>query len=538
MPSFVRWLPHMTINVLVILAFTMLGGTCATGEVEGAADPRVVIDTGELEGTHFGANPEEVAFLGIPYAAPPTGKWRWRPPQAAPSWQGVRKAAAFGPACPQLASSWLPEMLGRRQMVTGEACLYLNVWTTQLHSTAKAPVMVWIHGGGNIEGSQEWPPLGPTLAKHGVVVVTINYRLGVFGFLSHPALSTESAQHSSGNYGLLDQIEALKWVQRNIEKFGGDPRNVTAFGASSGSLDICDLMASPLSTGLFQKAILQSGFCVDSMSATLSEAEKRGNTFVQSLGVLDDAHTLEKLRALPAEQVLQSAANDGAMDFDPVVDGWILPAQPSRTFAQGKQARMPVIVGSNSDEVSIFASPIVGGTSYRPKTVSEYRDWLRHTFHELAQEAFQLYPADSDRDVPKAFLDLDSDFQFGFGAWLLARETQAIGENAFLYNLTYAGKGEFAALGAFHSEESILLSKRYWTSWVSSPNDGKLSNIIINYWTQFAGSSHPTGPDAPPWPPYDPRRDLCQELGSHVGQIQTPRSRRFNIFQKVLNQAP
>ena len=191
-----------------VLFVTLLASSGAPLKASAPVAPRVTIDAGVLEGTQFSANPSDIAFLGIPYAAPPVGELRWRSPQRPARWQGVRKAASYGPACPQLPSPWLPEMLGRKQLITDEACLYLNVWTTNLFATSKVPVMVWIHGGGNIEGSQEWPPLGPVLAKQGVVVVTINYRLGVFGYFSHPALTAESPHHSSGNYGLLDQMEA------------------------------------------------------------------------------------------------------------------------------------------------------------------------------------------------------------------------------------------------------------------------------------------------------------------------------------------
>jgi para-nitrobenzyl esterase len=503
----------------------------------------VTIDAGILSGTHFDADPADVAFLGIPYAVAPVGDLRWRPPQPTAAWPGVREAKAFGPACPQLPSGWLPEMLGRKQMVTDEACLYLNVWTTNLSAGSdaqsqkqrKAPVMVWIHGGGNVEGSQEWPPLGPALARHGVVVVSVNYRLGVFGFLSLPGLTGESAQHVSGNYGLLDQMEALKWVQRNIDRFGGDPANVTVFGASSGSLDICDMMASPLSAGLFEKAILQSGFCVDSTSPTLAEAEGQGKILAQQFGVSgDDASAIQTLRAIPAERMLQQAALDQQIDFNPIVDKWVLPDQPERIFAQGRQARVPIIVGSNADEVSIFASPMVGGKSHRPKTIAEYQEWLKKNFHDLAAEAFAAYPAKTDSDVPRAFLAADTDDGFGFGAWLLARETEAIGQHAFLYSFTYVGSGQFASLGAFHSEESILLSKRYWTSWVSSPDDEPMSERIIDYWTQFARTSRPDGPGLAAWPAYDSRTDRYQELGRHTGQI-APDTSRFKVFMKRYN---
>jgi para-nitrobenzyl esterase len=519
-----RFIPTLLLTVL---------GACAT--LPAQPSPHVILQGGVLEGAHFGKDPANAAFLGIPYAASPVGNLRWQPPQPPPPWSGVRQAKAFGPACPQLPSAWLPETLGRKQMITDEACLYLNVWTTDLASKTRLPVMVWIHGGGNIEGSQEWPPLGPTLASHGVVVVSINYRLGVFGFFAHPALSAESAHHASGNYGMLDQMQALRWVHQNIGKFGGDPNQVTVFGASSGSLDICDLMASPLAVGLFQRAILQSGFCVDSNASLLSKAEMRGVGLAKILGIANNTQTLANLRAIPADMLLKTAAADPDEDFDPIVDDWVLPQQPLEIFAEGKQARIPVLLGSNADEVSIFASPIVGGSSNHPKTVAAYRQWLGNRFHARADEVFAAYPALTDSQVPQTFVKMDSDFDFGFGAWLMARETQATGQSAFLYRFTYVGSGELASLGAFHSEESILLSKKYWKSWAISPSDEKLSNIIIKYWTQFAKTSYPASLATPPWPPYDPAANQAQELGRHVGQIPLPNLAGMKAFQNVMN---
>jgi len=500
-------------------------------------DPlRVRTDSGILEGETFDSNPADMEFLGIPYAAPPTGDLRWRPPQARRSWTGVRKATAYGPACPQLPSTWLPEMLGRREMVTSEACLYLNVWTTNLSGHLKQPVMVWIHGGGNVQGSQEWPPLGPVLARQGVVIVTINYRLGLFGYFSHPALTAESPHLSSGNYGLLDQMAALRWVHDNIAQFGGDPDQVTVFGASSGSLDVCDLLASPLAAGLFRGAIMQSGVCVDGLAPSLEHQEADGLRIAKDLGIESGPEALKKLRALPANELLDRAAREKDVDFNPVFDGWVFHEQPALTFEHGRQAKVPVIVGSNADEVSIFASPIVGGQSYRPKTVAQYRQWLTQAFSAHANQVFAAYPAHADGEVPRSFGDMDTDSEFGFGAWLLAREVAGSGENAYLYNFTYLGSGKFRELGAFHSEESMLLSKKYWTSWARSPDDEKLSNLLIQYWVQFAKRLNPDTAGAPPWPPYNPNTDRCQELGRNVGDMPTPRAARFKVFEEMLKE--
>jgi para-nitrobenzyl esterase len=518
----------MTLAVLAVL----LAGL-QRNQVLGESHPRVVLQAGILEGNHFGPSTKYAAFLGIPYAAPPVGDLRWRPPQPPASWQGVRPANRYGPACPQLPSPWLPEMLGRKQMITDEACLYLNVWTGNLGGRAKLPVMVWVHGGGNIEGSQEWPPLGPTLAAHGVVVVTINYRLGVLGFFSHPALTEESSHQASGNYGLLDQMAALRWVQHNIDRFGGDPQRVTVFGASSGALDICDLMASPLANGLFQRAIMQSGVCVDSLAPLLAGAEASGVRIAADLGGKGPG-SLAKLRAVPADELVRKAADEKDVDFNPVVDGWVFHQQPALTFSQRDQAGVPVIVGSNADEISIFASPLVGGTSYRPKSVDEYRQWLSREFHSHADAVFAAYPARTNAQVPAAFRAMDTDYQFGFGARLLAHEMAAAGQRAYLYIFTNVGAGQFAALGAFHSEESMFLSKKYWTTWVNSPGDARLSSAIIDYWVQFAKAGTPSNPGLPPWPAYRPGEPVAQELGSHVGQIPIPRAAKRDVFQEIL----
>jgi para-nitrobenzyl esterase len=525
--------------LFILLAWMVLPlcGSALSSPLPSDKTPRITLRQGTLAGIHFGASPENTAFLGIPYATQPVGDLRWKPPRPPPSWKGVRSATHFGPACPQTPSGWLPEMLRRKQLVTDEACLYLNVWTTNLSATRKVPVMVWIHGGGNVEGSGEMPPLGPALAAQGVVVVTLNYRLGAFGFFAYPALSAESPHHVSGNYGLMDQIAAMQWVRQNIRRFGGDPSQITVFGASSGSLDICNLMASPQAAELFQRAILQSGVCVDSVFPNLREAETNGVRLASDLGVKPGANpslALAALRKLPAERILQTAANDPQIDLEPAVDGWFFREEPAVTFADGRQAKIPTIVGSNADEISIFASPIVGGTPHWPKTVAEYRHWLRQRFHGLAEQVFAAYPAHSDAEVPPVFQRMDTDFDFGYGARLMAREMARIERKTYLYRFTYVGAGEFASLGAFHMEPSMFLSKIYWPGWVHRPYDAILSRTMIGYWIRFAKTGDPNGHGLPTWPAYTAKTDECQELGRRIGPKRVPRADRLGIFDADL----
>jgi para-nitrobenzyl esterase len=293
-------------------------------------------------------------------------------------------------------------------------------------------------------------------------------------------------------------------------------------------------MASPLANGLFQRAILQSGVCVDSLAPLLSGAEASGVQIAADLGAGNGPDALAKLRAQPADELVRKAADEKDVDFNPVVDGWVFHQQPAVVFSQGDQTRVPVIVGSNADEVSIFASPLVGGSSYRPKSLDEYRQWLSRAFHSHADAVFAAYPARSDAQVPAAFRAMDTDYQFGFGARLLAHEMASAGQRAYLYMFTNVGAGQFAALGAFHSEESMFLSRKYWTSWVNSPGDAQLSNTIIDYWVQFAKVAKPSASGLPQWPAYRPMEPMAQELGSHVGQTPIPRGAKQSVFEEIL----
>lgn len=519
----------------VVMAGWMALAVAAQAQAHGRA-PEARIDSGVVRGVPLTGLPQGGEFLGIPYAAQPVGALRWRAPEPAPHWSGVRAATVWGPACMQRPSTWLPEMLGVREMPTSEACLYVNVWTPELDPAKKLPVLVWIHGGGNVEGSGEWPEgLGPTLAQTGIVVVSLNYRLGAFGFFASPGLNGESRHQVSGNYGNLDQIAALKWVRRNVAALGGDAQRVTIAGQSSGSEDVCLLMASPLARGLFEGAILESGTCVDSVYPKLKEEEASDGHLLGDLGVTAGPDALEKLRAIPAERILETAAKDGNLDLGPTIDGWMLPEQPGITFARGQQARVAVMVGTNEEEVSIFASPIVGATAYRPKTVAEYHAWLQRGFgSDVAARVFAAYPAQTDGEVPGVFRTMFSDYDFAFSAWLLARDTPQTGKSAYLYRFTYVGAGPFAKLGAFHSEELMFLSRHFWTTWVHQPGDAALSRTLVGYWSDFVKTGDPNGGGLPEWPEFRSSENECQELGTRVGPERVPRVAKMEIFYKFL----
>lgn len=501
----------------------------------GDVPPRVTIETGALSGTRFGPAAAETAFLGIPFAAPPTGAARWRPPQAVKKWAGTRSAAAFAPACPQMPSSWWPEMAGRERLETSEDCLYLNVWTTNSGGASKQPVMVWIHGGGNVEGSSQIPPLAPALTRRGVVVVSVEYRLGVFGFLAHPQLSLESPQHSSGNYGLLDQIAALQWVKRNISAFGGDPDRVTIFGESSGGEDVCHLMASPLAASLFQRAILESGVCMDSVYPDRKTAEALGTRLARALGIPTTAGAVAALRALPAEKLLAGAHGLDGAEFGASVDGWVMPDQPATIFDRGGNARVAILAGSNANESTVFGkpSPLAVSNSW-PNMIGKYRQWLRSEFHEFAAEVFRAYPAATDDAASAAFLRVQTDSQFGFGSYRIAQALARQGWPAYLYYFTYRGKGPFAALGAFHSEELMFVGDTYWKSWIPSQTDHNLARVVGDYWTQFARTGNPNGKDLPHWPAYDSLSGSCLELGEERKQMQVPNREGYAVFEHIL----
>ncbi len=330
---------HTRLTRTSLIAAAIIGWFGGAGRGAILPAPTVKLESGVVEGIRFGA-PNEAAFLGVPFAAPPVGELRWKPPLPPAAWSGVRKAGDYGSSCPQLPQNWLPTLSWN------EDCLYLDVWTTQLSRGSRQPVILYFHGGGNTSGRSQQDPLGPALSREGVVFVSANYRLGPFGFLAHPALTAESEHHSSGNYGLLDQIQALEWVRRNISRFGGDPDRITLMGQSSGALDVCMLMASPLAAGRFQGAIMESGECQSTLDIDIrkplpyngisGDGESSGERLARDLGVADGPDALRKLRAIPADRILE-AGKDPNVSLDAVVDGWVVPEQPAKIFAAGRR---------------------------------------------------------------------------------------------------------------------------------------------------------------------------------------------------------
>lgn len=516
---------------LLICAIVCGAGALAPGE---AAAPTVTVQSGVLAGTHFGSAGNGVAFLGVPYAASPVGELRWRPPQPVSPWSGTRQATEFGAACPQLRASWLP-YIGWK-----EDCLYLNIWTTQFSRSAKLPVIVYFHGGSNTAGYSQMTPLGPALSPLGVVVVSANYRLGPMGFFAHPALTAESEHHSSGNYGLLDQLQALRWVRDNITQFGGDATRVTVMGQSAGAVDICLLMASPMAAGLFEQAILESGDCQGTLNEDVrtpipynqisGSGEQAGERLANDLGVAAAPGALRKLRKIPADKILQAWSEDRKVHFDAIVDGWVVPEQPAKIFADGKQAPVTVLAGSNADEATVFGH---GG----PTTVAEYKEYLLRDTREYADQEFKAYPATSNAGVSRRYLQVQTDF-FTYGAYSMAQAMTHAGQKAYLYYFTYRETGKRAQLGAYHGEELQFLSDSFPADWEHRPQEKRLADAMRTFWTQFAKTGNPNVPGGPEWPTYDPHLEQYLDLGDTIGIDTVPAKIQVlaHIMQQVFTQ--
>lgn len=455
---------------------------------------------GVLEGV-VSADGKVRTFKGIPYAAPPVGPLRWKPPERVAPWTGVRKAIDYGPRCMQ--THVYSDMVFHDDGPS-EDCLYLNLWMPEVHSKARLPVMVWIYGGGFRAGSTSEPRQdGGNLSKKGVMVVSMNYRLGIFGFFSHPELAKESGHNASGNYGLMDQVAALKWVKENIASFGGDPDNVTIFGESAGSSSVSALMASPLAKGLFARVIGESGAEFASDIKTHSETERVDTDFVK---FIFDTDSLAELRTKSTAAIEEAASREEAPKFTPNIDGYFLPESVAAIFAAGTQSHVPLIAGWNLDEGDYES--ILGTEA---PTRGNFEAKVRALYGENAAALLKLYPGTTEAEVKRAAQDLAGDRFTALHTWQWLEMHLKTGKSP-VYRYRFeetlplpAGSPANAEPRAPHSGEiefvfEALSSKDLpWR-----PEDQKVSDLMSSYWTNFAETGDPNGEGLPHWPTYAP----------------------------------
>jgi len=456
-----------------------------------AANPSARAAGGTLQGIQEGG---VKAFKGIPFAQPPVGALRWQAPQPAGSWSGVRQANAFGPRCMQL--PLFSDMVFRSNGMN-EDCLYLNVWTPAARANDALPVLVYFYGGGLQGGDGSEPRYdGAAMARQGIVAVTVNYRLGAFGFMAHPALSAESPHKASGNYGFMDQAAALHWVRANIAAFGGDPRRVTIAGESAGSFSVSAQMASPLAKDLIAGAIGESGALLGlTPLPTLREGEAVGERF----GAMLNAPTLPQLRALPAEVVLRGTSGPNTWRFGAIVDGYVLPRAPSAIYAAGQQAHVPLLAGWNAAEGG--ADAILGQGS--APTEQAFQAGLQRLYGDKAAAARQAYAG----DVARAARELASDRFIGFGTWRwIDAHARSGGQPVYRYYYTQprpaSRAGDPAASGAHHAVEIeyVLgnLDGNPVYAWTEA--DRAVSRQAQAYFANFIKTGNPNGAGLAQWP--------------------------------------
>lgn len=513
----------MRMGVRALCAIAVVGMLLGVGVPAHGDGLTIKIAQGKLHGKGINAGRVN-AFLGLPYAAPPVGELRWRPPQPAPHWRGTREATRYGAHC------WGHEASDMVFQDGGpsEDCLYLNIFApASATAKSKLPVMFWIHGGGFQGGSASEPRHdGDFLPTKGVVLVTINYRLGVFGFLATPALALEQSG-SAGNYGLMDMVAALEWVKGNIAAFGGDPGNITIFGESAGSEAVSALMAAAPARGLFQKAIGESGGALDIGGPTrpsFQQVQQHDQAWVDSLG-MNMAH----LRELPAEIVLAASMRSDAPHFWPVVDGHLLTEPVAVTYAAGRQAHVPLLAGWNRDEQSALSQGM---------TVAKWREFAERTFAGHAVEFLHYFPGDSDAQAVRSAIDYESDSFIAFSTWRWVDAQVKTGEAPvyrYHFNLAAPPSKFHPGWYAFHSDDIEYafgtLDTRPGAVW--RPEDRELSNAIMGYWTNFARRGNPNGAGLPEWPSFSSTR---QTLNLTIPIVTSPdrTEERYEFLEKYM----
>jgi len=436
-----------------------------------------------------------IAYKGVPFAAPPVGELRWKAPQPVIPWEGVKQCNAFSASPMQRKpvpfGVYTPEFLIAEKPIS-EDCLYLNVWT-KAHQGQKRPVFVWIYGGGFSSGGTSVPIYdGEAMAKKGIIFVSVNYRVGIFGFLAHPELTKESPNHASGNYGLLDQVAALKWIKKNIAAFGGDPENVTIDGQSAGSMSVNCLVASPVAKGLFNRAIAESGsFLIDNPlvgANDLSKAEQQGITIAEKV----HAASIADLRKMPAEEVMKLPGR-----FTPIVDGYVLPESVAQIFAEGKQNNVPVITGWNADE------SFVAGFKKKDAYIQQIKD----QYGAKADEYLKYFPASTDEEAAQSQVRMSRDQIFaasGFKWSVVQSEQGKAPIYVYNFNRKLPATPDFVRYGAFHTGEvayvmdDLKFLNRPW-----EPADQPLATLMSAYWVNFITSGNPNGKGLPEWPMFN-----------------------------------
>lgn len=443
-------------------------------------------------------------FKGIPFAAAPVDDLRWKAPQPVKPWHGIRLCEQFGPSPVQSEpvpfSMWSTEFLIPEEPIS-EDCLYLNVWSPAKQATEKRSVLVWIYGGGFGSGGSGVPIYdGLAMAKKGIIVVSINYRVGPFGFFVHPELTKESGMNASGNFGLMDQIAALKWVKKNIAAFGGDPNMVTIAGQSAGAMSVNYLVASPLAQGLFTKAIAESGAAFSRGTLTLEQAEIEGLKFSRSM----NTPTLAEMRRIPAAELLKKAQG-----FRPIIDGYVLPDVVSNIFNANQQNRITLLTGWNEEE-GILLSPMQNAQGYKQLVAQNYGT--------DAEKLLKYYPASSDKEAEKSQVSLSRDIMFGVPNYTWAN-TQANGGKVYVYRFTrkVPGTGEYAKYGAFHTGEvpyvfdNLDFVNRPWKN-----EDRQLAQVMSSYWVNFVKYGNPNVQGLPVWPVYKPATKKIMNFGEKL----------------------
>lgn len=499
--------------ILLAIAVAALSSMCP------AATPTTVkVEQGLLEGT---VEDGLTVYRGIPFAAPPVGDLRWRPPLPAANWDGVRRADAFAPQCVQ--RSFGPPPSGQQPPAMSEDCLYLNVWTPAKAASDRIPVLVWIYGGGFNGGATSVPTYsGEKLAQKGVVLVSIAYRVGPIGFLAHPQLTAESPQHASGNYGLLDVIAALQWIQKNIDAFGGDSNKVTIFGESAGGIAVSMLCASPLAKGLFQGAISQSGGSFGPASVggapgenmrVLADAEHGGEELARNVG----AASITDLRKLPADIILASAPGRRGMAW-PIIDGWVIPDDQYKLYEARRFNDTPILVGYNSDEGASFSPP---------HTPQEYSENVHKRFGDFADRLLKAYPA-GETTVPKTARDLMRDAAFGWHTWTWARLQSRLGKSKVFYyyfdqHPEYPADSPQAGHGAPHGRDVAYVFEHFTGDDGQKPTtaDNTISEAMATYWTNFAKYGDPNGKGVAKWPAFSEQHPVLMYLSQtpHTGPV-------------------